>query len=136
MLSEPERRRRRPRLGKPELPNEIDDEELRLWRTSSPSRTDSKKDGSTSSSTLPADNPGEFPTLAAVPHATVPPGFTYDGQFYAQLALDPLLRNPAIDRALDQPPYRARRILFSWTAWLAGFGRPWWVPTSRTGSQA
>ena len=76
---------------------------------------------------FPAGNPGEFPTLAVVPHATVPPEFTYDGQFYAQMALDPLLRNPAIDRALDQPPYRARRILFSWTAWLAGFGRPWWV---------
>jgi hypothetical protein len=65
------------------------------------------------------------PALAALPHAeTAAP---YDGQFYAQLALEPLLRDPAIDRALDQPPYRARRILFSWTAWLAGFGKPWWV---------
>jgi hypothetical protein len=76
---------------------------------------------------FPAGNAGEFPALAAVPHATVPAGFNYDGQFYAQMALDPLLRTTAIDRALDQPPYRARRILFSWTAWLAGLGQPWWV---------
>jgi hypothetical protein len=76
---------------------------------------------------FPADNPGEFPALAALPHHTVPAQFTYDGQFYAQLALDPLLRNPSIDRALDQPPYRARRILFSWTAWFAGLGQPWWI---------
>lgn len=69
----------------------------------------------------------EHPALAALPHPTYPAQFTYDGQYYAQLALEPLLRDPAIDRALDQPPYRARRILFSWTAWLAGAGRPWWV---------
>ena len=45
----------------------------------------------------------------------------------AQLALEPLLRDPAIDRALDLPPYRARRILFSWTAWALGLGRPQWI---------
>lgn len=72
-----------------------------------------------------AAGPNKLPVLAALPHAeTVAP---YDGQFYAQLALEPLLLDPAIDRALDQPPYRARRILFSWTAWLAGRGRPAWV---------
>ena len=47
-----------------------------------------------------------------------------DGQFYAQIALEPLLRNRQIDRALDFPPYRARRVLFSWSAYLLGFGQP------------
>jgi hypothetical protein len=69
----------------------------------------------------------ELPALAAIPHRQYPRQFTYDGQFYARLALEPLLRDPAIDRALDQPGYRARRILFSWTAWLAGLGRPAWI---------
>ncbi len=69
----------------------------------------------------------ELPAVREVPH----PRFTgrggYDGQFYAQLAVDPLLRDPAIDRALDNPPYRGRRILFSWTAWAAGLGRADWI---------
>jgi hypothetical protein len=51
----------------------------------------------------------------------------YDGQFYAQLAVDPLLRHPSIDGALDLPPYRARRILMSWMAYAAGFGKPAWI---------
>jgi hypothetical protein len=51
----------------------------------------------------------------------------YDGQFYAQRALDPLLRDPAYDRAMDLAPYRARRILFSWTAYALGLGRPAWI---------
>ncbi len=72
-----------------------------------------------------AAGPNKLPALAALPHAET--SSPYDGQFYAQLALEPLLRDPAIDRALDQPPYRARRILFSWTAWLAGMGRPAWI---------
>ncbi len=57
----------------------------------------------------------------------VQPGAGYDGQYYVQLAVDPLLTDPSIDRALDSPPFRARRIFFSWTAWLMGFGRPSWV---------
>jgi hypothetical protein len=51
----------------------------------------------------------------------------FDGQFYAELALDPLLRDPQLKVALDDPPYRSRRILTSWLAWLGGFGRPSWV---------
>ena len=70
---------------------------------------------------------GELPVLQALPHYRHPPWGSYDGQFYAQLALEPLLRDPAIDRALDLPPYRARRILFSWTAWAIGLGRPQWI---------
>ena len=51
----------------------------------------------------------------------------YDGQFYAQIATDPLLRDPATDRAMDDMPLRARRVLFAWTAYAAGLGRPWWI---------
>ena len=51
----------------------------------------------------------------------------YDGQFYAQLALSPLLAEPALDTALDRPEYRARRIALPWLAWLAGLGQPAWV---------
>ena len=52
------------------------------------------------------------------------PGGGYDGQFYAQMATDPFLRDPDIDRSLDLAAFRARRILFSWTAYIAGFGKP------------
>jgi hypothetical protein len=67
----------------------------------------------------------EVTAMSGVPHAHI--GGGYDGQFYAQLALVPLLHDPAIDRALDNPPYRARRILFGWTAYAAGFGKPAWI---------
>ena len=51
-------------------------------------------------------------------------GSGYDGQFYAQIALDPLLQDEGIQFALDSFSYRARRILFSWTAYIMGFGAP------------
>ncbi len=66
-------------------------------------------------------------SIRTIPHATFPDSSGYDGQFYAQLALEPLLRNREIDTALDYAPYRARRILFSWTAYLMGLGRPEWI---------
>ena len=77
---------------------------------------------------LPVDHQDEYelPAVRSVPHVENQDG-GYDGQFYARLALDPLLKDPAIDRTLDLPGYRARRILFSWTAYLAGLGRPTWV---------
>jgi hypothetical protein len=75
---------------------------------------------------FPAGHDTELPALRQVPHYDYS-WLSYDGQFYAQMALDPLLRDPAIDRALDLAPYRARRILFSWTAWALGFGRPRWI---------
>ena len=65
-----------------------------------------------------------LPAVRAVPHHVVESSGGYDGQFYAQLAVDPLLLDPAIDEALDSPVYRARRILFSWTAFLLGLGQP------------
>jgi hypothetical protein len=51
----------------------------------------------------------------------------FDGQLYAELALDPLLRDPGMKQALDDPAYRADRILLPWLAWLGGLGRPFWV---------
>jgi len=48
----------------------------------------------------------------------------YDGQFYAKLALNPLLLEPFADKELDNPRYRARRILASWVAAIAGWGDP------------
>lgn len=51
----------------------------------------------------------------------------YDAQYYAQLALDPLLRDADLAQTVDNLPYRARRILLPWVAWVAGAGRPAWV---------
>jgi hypothetical protein len=51
----------------------------------------------------------------------------FDGQFYAELALDPLLRDPQLKIALDDPSYRSRRILTSWLAWAGGLGKPFWI---------
>jgi hypothetical protein len=51
----------------------------------------------------------------------------FDGQHYAEIALDPLLRDPQIRTAIDNTPYRARRILLPWLAWAGGMGRPFWV---------
>lgn len=69
----------------------------------------------------------EAPAFRAVPHYEYPDWAAYDGQFYVQRALDPLIRDPDIDRAMDSAPFRARRILFSWTAYAAGLGRPAWI---------
>ena len=74
----------------------------------------------------PAEH-SEPPALQSVPHYQYPASASYDGQFYAQRALDPLLRDPAIDRGMDLPPFRARRILFSGTAYVLGLGRPVWI---------
>ncbi len=60
-------------------------------------------------------------------HYTFPSDTGYDGQYYAQLALEPSATGPEIERAMDNYSYRARRILFSWTAWAIGFGDPYWI---------
>ena len=75
---------------------------------------------------FPPAGPNESPALQTIPHYQSP-FVSYDGQFYARRALDPLLRDPSIDRATDLAPFRARRILFSWTAYLLGLGRPEWI---------
>ncbi len=51
----------------------------------------------------------------------------YDAQWYAQLAMRPQLDDPAMMEAIDNLPYRARRMLFSWTAYAVGLGQPAWV---------
>ena len=50
--------------------------------------------------------------------------YGYDGQFYAQLALDPLLQRQELQKALDIAPYRARRIGLPWLAYILGLGNP------------
>lgn len=69
----------------------------------------------------------ESERLQQTPHFRYPGRASYDGQFYAQLALDPLLRQPDTDTLMDLAPYRARRILFSMTAWCLGLGQPFWI---------
>ena len=76
---------------------------------------------------FPAGHADEAPAMREVPHFEYPVWASYDGQFYAQRALDPLCRDPLVDRAMDLPPFRARRILFSWTAYALGLGRPAWI---------
>jgi hypothetical protein len=48
----------------------------------------------------------------------------YDAQYYVQIAMDPSLQNTQLKQAVDTLPYRARRILFSATAYLFGGGKP------------
>ncbi len=48
----------------------------------------------------------------------------YDGVAYAQLAAHPAARDAALAQAVDSLPYRARRILLSWVAFVAGGGDP------------
>ena len=68
-----------------------------------------------------------LPAVRGVPHYVHVDSGGYDGQFYAQLAVDPLLKDPASQLALDTAAFRARRILFSWTAHFLGFGRTYWI---------
>jgi hypothetical protein len=51
----------------------------------------------------------------------------YDGQYYAQMAMQPRLGSLDLRAALDNLPYRARRMLFCWTAFGLGLGQPRWV---------
>ena len=59
--------------------------------------------------------------LAGVPRSSE---HGYDGQYYATLATDPLLRRPETVACLDAPFYRAGRIGAPIAAWLLAFGRP------------
>lgn len=52
------------------------------------------------------------------------PGYGYDGQFYAQLAVNPDPASADIQRSLDLPAYRSRRILLPWIAHIFGLGQP------------
>ncbi len=66
-------------------------------------------------------------SLQSLPIAVVPASSGYDGQFYAQIALDPSLSDSELARVVDAPAYRARRILLPALAALFGLGNPWWT---------
>lgn len=73
------------------------------------------------------DHRFESQTLQKTTHFHYSGTAGYDGQFYAQLAMDPLLREPDTDMLMDVAPFRSRRILFSMTAYCLGLGRPAWI---------
>ena len=52
----------------------------------------------------------------------------YDGQFFLALAYDPAMRDPRTIAALDNPRYRARRILFPALAYLLALGNVALIP--------
>jgi len=51
----------------------------------------------------------------------------YDGQFYAQVALDPLILHDNTIHALYEPTSRARRIGLPILSFILGFGNPAWI---------
>ncbi len=65
--------------------------------------------------------------LRDVPHYVYEDSWGYDGSYYVQIALHPLLDEPALAGAIDNLPYRAKRILLSWLAWGLGAGQPEWI---------
>ncbi len=72
-------------------------------------------------------NETKVTALRQVPHHVYEGSPGYDGAYYVQLALYPTLDNPELRKAIDNLPYRARRILFSWAAWTLGLGQPAWI---------
>jgi len=66
-------------------------------------------------------------SLQLLPIAVVPDSNGYDGQFYAQIALDPTLRDAEFIQVVDAPAYRARRILVPALAAILGMRNPWWT---------
>lgn len=71
--------------------------------------------------------PQRVPALDELQPYVLPDSYGYDGQFYAQMAFDPLLQSPATAAAMDDAAYRFRRVLQPWLAWLLGGGQPWLV---------
>lgn len=55
----------------------------------------------------------------------VAPNAGYDGQFYAQLAVNPDVTSENVRQAMDMPSYRARRMLLPAIAHVLGFGDAW-----------
>lgn len=58
-------------------------------------------------------NPRYLPELQSTPHFELPDSYGYDAQYYAQIAMRPRLTDTELQQAVDNLPYRARRILFS-----------------------
>jgi len=50
-----------------------------------------------------------------------------DGQQFLVLATDPFQRDPVTARAVDNPIYRGKRLLYPLLAWLTGLGQPWLI---------
>jgi hypothetical protein len=65
--------------------------------------------------------------LKRVPHYIYEDSAGYDGAYYVQLALNPTLDNPELKTSIDNLPYRSKRILFCWAAWVMGLGKAAWV---------
>lgn len=65
-----------------------------------------------------------IPELRAVNHYEIENSAGYDGAYYAQLAMKPNLSDPALKHAVDNLAYRARRMLFCWTAYGLALGDP------------
>jgi hypothetical protein len=57
-------------------------------------------------------------------HPAIERGAGFDGQFYAQIALDPTCRRPDLPGALDNPSLRMQRILLPALAHVLGGGKP------------
>ncbi len=68
--------------------------------------------------------PGRLPALRDVPLYTYAGQDGYDGQFYAQMAVAGNPFDRALERALDSPPYRERRLLLPLAVHALGLGRP------------
>ena len=66
-------------------------------------------------------------SLQSLPIAVVPDSNGYDGLFYAQIALDPTLRDAEFIQVVDAPAYRARRILVPALAAILGMRNLWWT---------
>jgi hypothetical protein len=64
--------------------------------------------------------------MRALPHV-VQPGPGFDGQFYQQLAMDPLLLRADTARAMDDARIRGRRVLTPALAWTFSLGQPSWA---------
>jgi len=63
------------------------------------------------------------PALQTREHVSLP-GSGFDGQFYQQLAMDPLLLREETAAAMDDTRVRGRRCLTPALAWLLGLGDP------------
>lgn len=71
--------------------------------------------------------PEAVTALRQVPHHVYEDSFGYDGAYYVQIAMHPLVDHPELPQAIDNLHYRARRIMLSWLAWAGGLGQPAWI---------
>lgn len=70
------------------------------------------------------ENPRYIPQLRGINHYELENSPGYDAQYYAQIAMQPRLSDPALAVGVDNLAYRARRILFCWTAYGLALGHP------------